>query len=170
MRSTSKSSGDRRTGVPRAAARQIALRDRLLDVEVERVAELVGLVLVGALVADAGALELVPAGAVLASACGTGRRAPSGRCARMPSRRELVAALALLDQPGVLEHLGQLGQPLERAGRVVAEQLAGLVDVDLGELRRAGWRSRSRFSSWSRSPSSSSSARHLAEAAAGRRR
>ena len=36
--------------------------------------------------------------------------------------------------------LGQLGQALEAAGGVVAEQLAGPVDVDLGQRARAGRR------------------------------
>ena len=35
-----------------------------------------------------------------------------------------------------LEHLGQLGEPVEAAGRVVTQQVAGAVDVDLGQ--RAG--------------------------------
>ena len=41
-------------------------------------------------------------------------------------------------RPGLLEHLGQLGQPLEAAGGVVAEQVAGPVDVDLGQRARVG--------------------------------
>ena len=48
-------------------------------------------------------------------------------------RRELELALLVVDQAGLLELLGQLGQLLEAAGGVVAEQLAGPVDVDLGE-------------------------------------
>ena len=48
----------------RAAAPDRVLH-RLLHVEVERIAELVGLVLVRVLVAEAGALDLVTAGAVL---------------------------------------------------------------------------------------------------------
>ena len=58
--------------------------------------------------------------------------------ARTPFGRQLVAALALVDEAGVLEHLRQLLEPLERAGGVVAEQVAGLVDVDLGELAGLG--------------------------------
>ena len=54
----------------------------------------------------------------------------------MPGGRELEAALLLLDEAGLLEHLRQLGQLLEAAGAVVAEQLAGPVEVDLGQ--RAG--------------------------------
>jgi len=51
---------------------------------------------------------------------------------------------------------GQLLEPFERAGRVLAEQVPRLVDVDLGEL--AGWVTFfSMFSSWSRSPRVSSS-------------
>ena len=51
-------------------------------------------------------------------------------------RRQLEPALLVLDEAGLLEHLGQLGQALEAAGGVVAEQVAGPVDVDLGQ--RAG--------------------------------
>ena len=54
VRSISKSSGERRTGVPLALAPD-GVADRAVQVEVERVAELVGLGLVGALVADADA-------------------------------------------------------------------------------------------------------------------
>ena len=53
-----------------------------------------------------------------------------------PLRRQLEAALLLLDEAGLLEHLGELGQPLERPGRVVAHQVAHPVHVGLGE--RAG--------------------------------
>jgi hypothetical protein len=42
----------------------------------------------------------------------------------------------VLDEAGVLEHLGQLGHALEAVGGLVAEQLAGPVEVDLGQ--RAG--------------------------------
>ena len=106
-----------------------------LDVEVERVAELVGLGLVGALVADAGALDLVAADAVLGELVEqVGQRVLAD--APHAAGRELEAALLLLDEPGLLEHLGQLGQPLEAAGRVVAEQVPRRVEVDLGQ--RAG--------------------------------
>ena len=55
-----------------------------------------------------------------------------------PLRRELVATLALVDEPGFLEDLRQLLEPFERARRVLAEQVARLVDVDLGELAGLG--------------------------------
>ena len=57
---------------------------------------------------------------------------------RRPGGRELVAALAVLDEPGLLEHLGQLGHLLEAVGRLVAEQLAGPVEIDLGQGARVG--------------------------------
>ena len=63
VRSTSKSSGVSRTGVPARAPDRVL--HRLLHVEVERVAELVRLVVVRVLVAGAGAFDLVTAGAVL---------------------------------------------------------------------------------------------------------
>ena len=61
VRSTSKSSGVSRTGVPEPPRVIAFCSDGRADVEVERVAELVGLVLVRALVAEAGALDLVAA-------------------------------------------------------------------------------------------------------------
>ena len=54
--------------------------------------------------------------------------------ARIGARRELEPAFALLDEPGFLEHLRELAQPVERLRGVVAEQLARAVEVDLGEL------------------------------------
>ena len=84
VRSISKSSGASRTGVPGAVAGD-GVAHRPLDRERERVAELVGLGLVGPLVAGAGAVEAVVAGAVLAGACGTGRRGRSGRCGGCPA-------------------------------------------------------------------------------------
>jgi predicted NBD/HSP70 family sugar kinase len=52
--------------------------------------------------------------------------------------RQLEAALLLLDQPRVLEHLGELGETLERPGGVVAHQVAHSVHVGLGERTRVG--------------------------------
>src|SRR5207249_5169865 len=111
--------------------------DRLADVEEERVAELVGLVLEGALDAEATALDLVLAGAVLQQAL---EQVAEGPLADAPHSlgRELEASLTLLDEPRFLEHLGQLGQLLERRRRVFAEQLARLIEIDLGELPGLG--------------------------------
>ena len=53
-------------------------------------------------------------------------------------RRQLQPTLAVLDQPGVLEHAGQLGQALQRAGGVVAEEVPHAVEVGLGQRAR-GW-------------------------------
>ena len=52
------------------------------------------------------------------------------------ARGELVAAFLVLDEAGVLEHLGEVAHAVEALGRIVAEQLASAIDVDLGE--RAG--------------------------------
>ena len=46
---------------------------------------------------------------------------------------ELHAALAVLDQPGLFQHFGQFRHLLEALGRLVAQQLAGSVDVHLGQ-------------------------------------
>ena len=151
VRSTSKSSGCRRTGrAPTLALDGVA--HGALDVEVERVAELVGLGLVGALVADAGALDLVAADAVLGELGEQVGQRVLADAAHAPGR-ELEAALRLLDQAGLLEHLGQLGQALEAARRVVAEQVRAPRRGRPRPARRADVAERSRFSSWSMSPS-----------------
>ena len=48
-------------------------------------------------------------------------------------RGELELALLVVDEAGLLELLGQLRELLEAAGGVVAEEVAGPVDVDLGQ-------------------------------------
>ena len=86
--------------------------DRLLDVEMERVAPLVGLVCVRGILSDAAALLLVTTAAVLhelPEQIAEGLLADGTDAAR----RELEAALPLLDEPGVLEHAGELGQSVE---------------------------------------------------------
>src|SRR5215216_1635029 len=95
-----------------AAAAPDGVLDRLLDIEVERIAELVGLVLERALVADAGALDLVAAGAVLEQLAVqvAERLVADGTDA---FRSELQATLALLDEAGLLEHAGELSEALE---------------------------------------------------------
>ena len=154
VRSISKSSGCKLDGVPvtpRAAPAE-GVADRALQVELERVAVLVGLGVVRPLVAVAEAVHLVLTDLVLGQlgeqvAQGVGADRPQ------PLRRQLEAALLLLDEPGLGEHPGQLGEPLQRAGGVVAEQVADAVHVGLGQGAGVG-ALRSRFSSWSRSPSS----------------
>ena len=111
--------------------------DRAADVEVERVAELVRLVLVGALVAGARAFDLVPARAVLQQAP---EEIPERALADAADalRCQLHAPFALLDEAGLFELLRKARELVERARRIVAEQLAGLVEVDLGELTGIG--------------------------------
>ena len=108
---------------------------RLLDIEVERIAELVRLVLVGALVAGPGFFRLVTTGAVLEQLAEEVAECLLADGAHR-ARRELVAAFALLDQARVFEHARQIRESCEGAGRVVAEQIACPVDVDLGQLTR----------------------------------
>ena len=78
----------------------------------EGIAELVGLVLVGALVTEAGAFDLVPSGTVLEQ--------PLEQVAERPLTdapdalgRELHAPFPLLDQAGFLELLRELGELVE---------------------------------------------------------
>src|SRR5439155_4338307 len=116
-----------------AAGARDRVLDRARDVEVQRVAELVGLVLVGALVPEARALDFVPAGAVLEEpAEQVAERALADAADAL--RRELHAPFTLFDEAGFLEHLGELGELRERTRRVVAEEVADAVEVDLGEL------------------------------------
>ena len=164
VRSTSKSSGVSCTGVPAPGAPD-RVADRALDVEVERVAELVGLGVVGrARGRRRCGLDLVLADLVLRRACVN--RSPSAfwPIRRMPRGRQLEPALLVLDEAGLLEHLGQLGHLLEAARRRRRRAARGP-----GRCRprpaRPGWVApRSRFSSWSRSPSCCSSCVGLAEA------
>ena len=53
-------------------------------------------------------------------------------------RGELVAALAVLDEPGLLQQLGQLGHALQAVGRLGAQELTGPVQVDLGQCAGVG--------------------------------
>ena len=93
--------------------------------------------LVRGVVPGTGVVDLVPAGPVLHHLA---EQVAERLLADGPDAagRELEPALALLDEAGVLEHLGQLGQPLERPRRVVAQQLAGPFEVDLGQLAGLG--------------------------------
>ena len=136
VRSTSKSSGSRRTGVPPPAPGD-GVAQRPLDVEVEGVAPLVGLGVVGALVARALPLDLRGGPPGPSPAWRTGRR---GRCWPMARRPRGVSSSRpsrFSMSPASVSMPGQLGQPLQAAGGVVAQQLAGHVDVDLGQGARA---------------------------------
>src|SRR5690606_14865162 len=105
--------------------------DGALDVEVERVAELVGLGVELALVPHALALQLVTTHLVVRQLLEqvVERVLPDAADA---TRRELEAALLVLDEAGLLEHPCELGHALEAARRVAPEELAGPVQGDLG--------------------------------------
>ena len=82
---------------------------------------------------EARALDFVPAGAVLQEpAEQVAERALADAADAL--RRELHAPFTLFDEAGFLEHLGELGELRERTRRVVAEEVADAVEVDLGEL------------------------------------
>jgi hypothetical protein len=88
-------------------------------------------------VADAGALDLVATQLV----AGQLREEVGQRVATdlaEPLGRELQPTLGVVDETGVLELLGELRELLEAAGGIVAQQLAGPVQVHLGQ--RAGAR------------------------------
>ena len=87
--------------------------------------------------AEAGALDLVAAGAILEqprnrspSARWPMRRMPLGVSSMRPSRCSM--------RPASSSMLRELGELLQRTGRVVAEEVAHAVEVDLGELTRVG--------------------------------
>src|SRR5581483_5808671 len=105
---------------PRPLARDRVLQ-RPADVEMERVAELVRLVLVGAFVAEAGTLDLVLAGAILEQAL---EQIAERALTDAPDAfgRELHAAFALFDQTCFFELFCNLRELLQRPGGVVAEQ------------------------------------------------
>ncbi len=84
---------------------------RAADVEMEWVAVLIRLVLVGTLVPESRPLDLVPAGAVLEHALEqVAERALTD--AAYAFGRQLHAAFALLDQTGFFELLGEVRQLL----------------------------------------------------------
>src|SRR5581483_12402850 len=118
----------------RLAAQRV--HDRLLDVEVEGVAELVLLRLVRPLTARA-----VVAHGVVAEAVAT---QPGEEVAERlladpahAARGELEAAAVALDQPGILELLGDLRELVDAARRLVAERLAQLLAGALVDLPAA---------------------------------
>ena len=55
-------------------------------------------------------------------------------------RRQLDAPALLLDQPGVGQRLGEVGQPVQRPRRVLAHVLLDLLEVDLAQGGRGGGR------------------------------
>ncbi len=91
--------------------------------------------LVGPLVAGARPFDLVAADAVLGQLGEQLRQGPLPDAAQALGG-ELVAAVALVDEAGLLQHPGQPGQLFETVGGVVAEELPGPVEVGLGQLRR----------------------------------
>ena len=109
----------------------------LLDVEVEAVAVLVGLRVEIALVTGAGLLERMFPERV-------GRHALEellqGAVTDLAdrTRRELVRSFLVLDETLLLKQLRQLSHALERLRRLIAEQLASPIDVDLGECTGVG--------------------------------
>ena len=134
--SISKSSGDSFTGVP-VPLRRSALRMVRVQIEVERVAVLVLLRLVRALVALAETIHLVLADLVLGQLVEEVAQRVGADLAQA-LRRELEAPFLLLDQARLLEHLGELGEALQRPRRIVAHQVAHSIHVGLGQRPGAG--------------------------------
>ena len=84
---------------------------------------------------EAGALDLVPARPVLQEPA---EEVAERALADAPDalRSELHATFSLLDEPGRLELLREVRELLQRARRIVTQQVAHLVEVDLRQ--RAG--------------------------------
>ena len=106
-----------------------------MDVEVERVAELIGLGDVGPLVAHPEVVPPVPAHPVGVDGAEQLRQ---GIPTQPPKtgRGQLQATFLLFDQARLGEQLGDLGHPFQARRRLVAQQLAHAVQVHLVE--RAG--------------------------------
>ncbi len=106
--------------------------DRPLDRQVERVAPLVGLGLVGPLMADADSIHGVAPHAVLDQfGKKVGQRVLTDL--PQPSGGEFQPPLFVVDQTGISKLAGELGELFQRARRVVAEQFGGPLDVHLGQ-------------------------------------
>ena len=128
---TSKSFGASRTGSPLPDRRHRVVH-RPGEVEIEGVAEFIrlgGLLAIMPGTRPAGAVRAHPILVKLGEEIG--ERLLSD--AADPLRGELEPPLTLVDQPGVGQLLGQLGQSVERVGGIVAEVLSHLVEVHLGE-------------------------------------
>src|SRR5205807_4948374 len=109
---------------------------RLLNVELKGIAELVGLALVAALAAEACRLHGVVAEAIALEA---GEEVAEGLLTNPahPPGGGLEASLVALDQPRLLESLGDALQLVEAAGRVLAERLTELIASPLIQLTAA---------------------------------
>ena len=154
VRSISKSSGASRTGNCTLGLANVPARHRQtevagghlaaqrvaqgpFDVQVERVAELVSLGVLGALVAYAGSRDPVPTEAVLGQVLEKVFERSLADAAK-PFRRELEPALALLDEAGLLEPLSKPLQLRQRGGGLFAHELPHPIEVDL--CQRTGLR------------------------------
>ncbi len=115
-----------------AAGAADGVADGSLDVEVERITELVGLGGVGPLVPDPGDIDVV-----LAQLVGGQPFEQLPQCLlaqpAQPAGRQFEPAFGVVDQALLLQHPGQLGDPLQTVGRFVAQQPAYLVHVGLGQ-------------------------------------
>src|SRR5262247_2560809 len=131
VRSTSKSSGDRRTG----AVALDRVHQRLLEIEQERIAEFVALGLVGRVAAGAPALDVVPAEAVALEA---GEDVLERLVAELSDRPrgELEPIALALEVARLLQLLRQLLQPLEILRRLLAQELLDLDRIDLLQIVR----------------------------------
>ena len=108
---------------------------RATDVEVERIAELVGLGGVIALVTDADPGDLVLTGAIHVELA---EQFVERVLAELPDRprRERETTLRVLGEAGLLEPAGEFGHLFETAGRLVTEELPGAIEID---LRQRSW-------------------------------
>ena len=116
-----------------AAPQRVA--DGALQIQVERVAVLVLLGLVGALVPLSEAVLLMLPGLVLGQTGEDVAQRLRADLAHAP-RRDLQLAVALTDEPLALHLLHQLRQLVHGARHFVAQQVAHPIHVGLGQLLR----------------------------------
>ena len=117
-----------------APSRRTRVHDRLLQVQVERIAELVGLrVLRPVDAAGPASATLVLAEAFLLELGVDLAQCRLSDLARA-SRRQLPGVAALADVAGVFQDLEELLQFLQRFGRFIAEKLLQLLHVDVFDV------------------------------------
>ena len=103
-----------------------------MEVESKRITKFVWLCVVCTFVTDASCINFVLANHVFAQLAKQFAQCIRAKFANSP-RRELHTPLTLIDQPGILHHLGQLRQLVKRFGCVIAQKIPHFVHVGLGQ-------------------------------------
>ena len=109
--------------------------DRALEIEAERITELIALARRRPLVAEARSHRLMLADLILGQTLEHVAERVRADLADA-ARRQPQSGLGVLDQAGFSQPAGEFGQPLQRPHRVVTEQLADTFRVEFGERVR----------------------------------